>query len=213
MCYSIHAKQFYIYRVGVNIGIDVPSLFPRGKELFGDIKGTLCGRSLNWERSFFIARKIKYGRRAMKKIVIILLSVFLLICCTFGLTACGGGGDDSGDNQNTEQPNNPDDGNEDDDSDGEQTNPPVTETRIAVKAYIDGSLYETIYTSESEGYKIETPTVPDDITTNPNSERYFYGWFVDRNFQTPVPMIQRSATIRLSTALGLMCILIGLNTA
>lgn len=121
----------------------------------------------------------------MKKIVIILLSVFLLMCCAFGLTACGGG-DDSGDNPNTEQPNNPDDGNQDDGGDGEQTNPPVTETRIAVKAYIDGSLYETIYTTESEGYKIETPTVPNDITTNPNSERYFYGWFVDRNFQTPV---------------------------
>lgn len=122
----------------------------------------------------------------MKKVLIILLSMFLLMCSAFGLVACGGGGDDSGNNPSTERPNNPDDGNGDDSGNGEQTNPPVTETKIAVKAYIDGNLYETIYTTESEGYKIETPTVPDDITTNPNSERYFYGWFVDRNFQTPV---------------------------
>ena len=33
---------------------------------------------------------------------------------------------------------------------------------------------------------ITPPEKPEDISTNPNEERYFYGWFVDANFQTPL---------------------------
>lgn len=121
----------------------------------------------------------------MKKFVVFMLSVFLLVCCAIGFMACTGGGNDSGDTDkpSTEQPNNPNDG--DDESGG---NKPVTpeEPKISVGAYIDGSLYQTVYTDENAEYKIETPVISDDITTNPNSERYFYGWFMDRNFQTPV---------------------------
>lgn len=103
----------------------------------------------------------------MKKFLVCLLSLVLSICLLLGLSACA---------------DNPNDG----DNNGGETTPPATEDKIAVKAYIDGELYETIYTSKSDNYKIIVPTVLDDITTNPNSEKYFYGWFTDSNFQTPV---------------------------
>ena len=118
----------------------------------------------------------------MKKFVVFMLSVFLLVCCAVGFMACAGGGNDSGDTDkpSTDQPNNPNDG----DDEGGGNEPEIS--KISVGAYIDGSLYQTVYTDENAGYKIETPVISDDITTNPNSERYFYGWFMDRNFQTPV---------------------------
>ena len=62
----------------------------------------------------------------------------------------------------------------------------VTEPQIAVSAYIDGTLYDTVYTSESAKYKITPPAVEGDINANPNSNKYFYGWFLDSNFQTPL---------------------------
>ena len=59
-------------------------------------------------------------------------------------------------------------------------------TSVAVTVYIDGSKNDTIYTDSRHGYTITPPKKPEDITTNPNSEKYFYGWFVDPNFQTPL---------------------------
>ena len=58
--------------------------------------------------------------------------------------------------------------------------------RIVVKVYIDGYLDQTLYTSEKQGYRITPPEKPDDIMTNPSSKEYFYAWFVDANFQTPL---------------------------
>lgn len=62
----------------------------------------------------------------------------------------------------------------------------VTKTPIPVSVYIDGSLSQTIYTDATREYTVTPPEKPEDITTNPNAERYFYGWFVDSNFQTPL---------------------------
>lgn len=55
---------------------------------------------------------------------------------------------------------------------------------ISVNVYIDNELTETLTTNHSKGYKITPPQKPEDITTNPNAEKYFYGWFVDANYQT-----------------------------
>ena len=60
------------------------------------------------------------------------------------------------------------------------------ETNIAVTVYIDGVISDTLHTGKSFGYRITPPEKPEDITTNPNSEKYFYAWFVDANFQTPL---------------------------
>ena len=51
---------------------------------------------------------------------------------------------------------------------------------------IDGVKSDVIYTDASSGFRIRQPEKPEDITTNPNSEKYFYGWFVDSNYQTPL---------------------------
>ena len=120
----------------------------------------------------------------MKKIVVLILALLCVSLCAAVVAACGSDNRaQNGDNPSAELPDNPGG----DDGSGEQPGQPEEPVqRIAVSAYIDGSLYRTIYTSSADGYKIELPAVEDDITTNPNSERYFYGWFVDRNFQTPV---------------------------
>lgn len=60
------------------------------------------------------------------------------------------------------------------------------EINIAVTVYIDGVISDTLHTGKSFGYRITPPEKPEDITTNPNSEKYFYAWFVDANFQTPL---------------------------
>ena len=57
---------------------------------------------------------------------------------------------------------------------------------VQVEVYIDGELNDTLTTNFQNGYKINIPTKPEDITTNPNSEKYFYGWFIDNNYQTPL---------------------------
>lgn len=57
---------------------------------------------------------------------------------------------------------------------------------IEVKVYIDGYHEESVYTDGKCDYKINAPEKPEDISTNPNSEKYFYGWFVDSNYQTPL---------------------------
>ena len=58
--------------------------------------------------------------------------------------------------------------------------------KVAVDVYIDNELTQIIYTDEANNFAITPPQPPEDITTNPNSERYFYGWFTDSNFQTPL---------------------------
>lgn len=58
--------------------------------------------------------------------------------------------------------------------------------QIEVKVYIDGAYSQSVYTDSSQDYRITTPEKPEDMTTNPNSEKYFYCWFVDSNFQTPL---------------------------
>ena len=62
----------------------------------------------------------------------------------------------------------------------------VSENQVAVNVYIDGEKVNTIYTSYENNFKITDLEKPEDITTNPNAEKYFYGWFVDSNFQTPL---------------------------
>jgi hypothetical protein len=54
---------------------------------------------------------------------------------------------------------------------------------IKITAYVDNQEYSTIYTSENDDYTITLPVKPDDITTNPNLNKYFYGWFLDKNYQ------------------------------
>ena len=58
--------------------------------------------------------------------------------------------------------------------------------QIEVKVYIDGEYDSSVYTDSTKKYLITPPEKPEDISTNPNEERYFYGWFVDSNFQTPL---------------------------
>lgn len=57
-----------------------------------------------------------------------------------------------------------------------------TTRQIEVKLYVDGHYEQSFYTDASCNYKITEPEKPEDISTNPNSERYFYGWFTDYNF-------------------------------
>ena len=56
--------------------------------------------------------------------------------------------------------------------------------KVGVDVYIDGSKVDTILLNV-DGDVIDYPA-PEDITTNPNSEKYFHGWFTDPNFQTPL---------------------------
>ena len=51
---------------------------------------------------------------------------------------------------------------------------------VEVKVYIDNVLTETLYTSESKGYKIALPAKPADTTTDPNLTNYFDGWYADK---------------------------------
>ena len=100
----------------------------------------------------------------MKKIVFL---TFILLCI-ISLFSCS----------NSEKPK-PSNGRGDDSE-------KVTATPIPVSVYIDGSLSQTIYTDATREYTVTPPEKPEDITTNPNAEKYFYGWFVDSNFQTPL---------------------------
>lgn len=59
--------------------------------------------------------------------------------------------------------------------------------KIQIEVFIDNQKVDTVYTNSSLGYMIDIPQKPqDDITTNPNSERYFYGWFLDVGFNIPL---------------------------
>ncbi|MBO5354586.1 MAG: leucine-rich repeat domain-containing protein [Clostridia bacterium] len=68
--------------------------------------------------------------------------------------------------------------------DGINSNDENSETAniATVSVYIDGLLSETLTINKEEGYKITAPEKPQYI----NSKNYFYGWFVDDDFQTPL---------------------------
>ena len=105
-----------------------------------------------------------------RKFLIVLLALTLAIVSAFTLTACG----------ETEKP---DDGNRDN---GNPTVVTPDVPQIEVKVYIDGEYDSSVYTDSTKKYLITPPEKPEDISTNSNEERYFYGWFVDANFQTPL---------------------------
>ena len=111
-----------------------------------------------------------------RKFLIVLLALTLAIVSAFALTACGetnndgNGGGNSGGNDNTDNPT--------------IVTPDIPQ--IEVKVYIDGEYDSSVYTDSTKKNLITPPEKPEDISTNPNEERYFYGWFVDANFQTPL---------------------------
>ena len=51
-------------------------------------------------------------------------------------------------------------------------------TGYEINAYVDGQLYTTVYAGETNGYTANI-SAPEDITTNGNIKKYFYGWFTD----------------------------------
>lgn len=111
-----------------------------------------------------------------KLLSILILSLLCAVCCLF-TTACK---DENTTNSNSSQP-------EHFHSYNRYGICSCGSTReIEVKVYIDGYHKESVYTDEKCDYKINTPEKPEDISTNPNSEKYFYGWFVDSNYQTPL---------------------------
>ncbi|MBR2376000.1 MAG: leucine-rich repeat protein [Clostridia bacterium] len=65
---------------------------------------------------------------------------------------------------------------------------------IQIKAYVDGELFATLFTSKKQNYKIELPKKPQDITTNKYIEKYFYGWFIDEYCSLPVEKEQNFKT-------------------
>ena len=65
---------------------------------------------------------------------------------------------------------------------------------IQIKAYVDGELFATLFTSKKQNYKIELPQRPQDITTNKYIEKYFYGWFIDEYCSLPVEKEQNFET-------------------
>lgn len=59
--------------------------------------------------------------------------------------------------------------------------------KVEVRVFVDGVYTQTLYTDLEYNYKIIEPTKPEYTpSTNPNSEKYFYGWFTDPDFQTPL---------------------------
>lgn len=103
----------------------------------------------------------------MKKLVVILGLCLLCAVYAIGFSACDGLTNSNNSNSGTTSNN-------------------TNTSNIAVEAYVDGVLYNTVYTSANAKYKITPPAVAEDITINPNSNKYFYGWFLDSNFQTPL---------------------------
>lgn len=57
---------------------------------------------------------------------------------------------------------------------------------IEIRAFVDGEIYQTLYTSKVNNYKVDLPQKPQDITTNRYIEKYFYGWFLDEYCSVPV---------------------------
>ena len=57
---------------------------------------------------------------------------------------------------------------------------------VEIGVYIDGTLVETLTTTVENNYRITIPEKPEDITTDHNADRYFYGWFTDSSLNTPL---------------------------
>ena len=57
---------------------------------------------------------------------------------------------------------------------------------VEIGVYIDGTLVETLTTTVENNYRITMPEKPQDITTDHNADRYFYGWFTDSSLNTPL---------------------------
>ncbi len=112
-----------------------------------------------------------------KKLLIVMLTLIVAIASAFAFTACGETNGDGGSNTGNT-------------GNGDNTDNPTVVTpdipQIEVKVYIDGEYDSSVYTDSTKKYLITPPEKPEDISTNPNEERYFYGWFVDSNFQTPL---------------------------
>ena len=58
--------------------------------------------------------------------------------------------------------------------------------KIEVKTYIDGEYASSIVTNNSNFYLIAELEKSEDITKNPSLEKYFDGWYLDPDFQTPL---------------------------
>ncbi len=112
-----------------------------------------------------------------KKLLIVMLTLIVAIASAFALTACGETNGDGGSNTGNT-------GNGDNTDNTTVVTPDIPQ--IEVKLYIDGEYDSSVYTDSTKKYLITPPEKPEDISTNPNEERYFYGWFVDSNFQTPL---------------------------
>ena len=112
-----------------------------------------------------------------KKLLIIMLALIMTIASAFALTACGETNGNGGSNTGNT-------GNGDNTDNTTVVTPDIPQ--IEVKVYIDGEYDSSVYTDSTKKYLITPPEKPEDISTNPNEERYFYGWFVDANFQTPL---------------------------
>lgn len=105
----------------------------------------------------------------MKKIIFL----FLILICVFSIVSCSRTSDDDFPYEIPTSVNN-------------DIPKETTATPIAVSVYIDGKKNKTIYTDATCDYTITPPEKPEDITTNSSSNQYFYGWFVDPDFQTPL---------------------------
>ena len=58
--------------------------------------------------------------------------------------------------------------------------------KVPVDIYIDGVLFDTVYTNEENNYSLANLTKPDDITVDPLIQKYFYGYFVDYYLSVPL---------------------------
>ena len=116
----------------------------------------------------------------MEKIIKCLLICLLLNIVLFGFIGCV---DDIESNNNTSNINT---NKSDNTNNSDNTNVSNDSKDIKVYVYIDGVKSDTIYTGASLNYHIHLPEKPEDITTNINSEKYFYGWFMESFYQTPV---------------------------
>ena len=54
--------------------------------------------------------------------------------------------------------------------------------KVEVKVYIDGKEHTTLYTDSTQKYLITPPQKP----TSPKDEKYFFGWFIDATYQSPL---------------------------
>ncbi len=53
------------------------------------------------------------------------------------------------------------------------------ERPVEIKIYIDGEYQTSVYTDEKQDFMFEEPEKPQDLTTDPDSDFYFDGWYWD----------------------------------